>query len=82
VTGGANGADHSAEDWAIDNGIVRRVFPADWDKHKRAAGPIRNKQMLVEGKPDLVLAFPGGKGTRNMVAQARSAGVDVIEVPA
>ncbi len=80
VTEGAAGADHWAENWAIDNGIDRRFFGADWDKHKRAAGPIRNKQMLVEGKPDLVLAFPGGKGTRDMIAQARRAGVQVFEV--
>jgi hypothetical protein len=44
------------------------------------AGPIRNQRMLVEGKPDLVVAFPGGKGTAGMVTLARNAGVDVIMV--
>jgi hypothetical protein len=36
--------------------------------------------MLEEGKPDLVVAFPGGTGTANMVKQARAAGVEVLEV--
>jgi hypothetical protein len=31
--------------------------------------------MLVEGKPDLVLVFPGGAGSENMFAQAREYGV-------
>lgn len=54
-----------------------RVFKADWDKHGKAAGPIRNQQMLDEGKPDLVLAFAGGKGTDDMCRRARAAGVEV-----
>jgi hypothetical protein len=53
-------------------------FAADWHTHGRAAGPIRNKRMLDEGKPDVVIAFPGGKGTANMVSQARAAGIKVI----
>ena len=54
------------------NGVVVEEFKADWDKFGRAAGPIRNAQMLREGKPDLVVAFPGGRGTANMVAQAKA----------
>ena len=56
------------------------VVPADWEKYGRSAGPIRNKVML-DMKPDLVLAFHSNieesKGTKNMVAIARRAGVDV-----
>jgi hypothetical protein len=55
------------------------VFPADWKKHGRAAGFIRNQQMLDEGKPDLVLAFWKNKsrGTEDMIRRARKAGVEV-----
>jgi hypothetical protein len=53
------------------------AFPADWEKHSRAGGPIRNARMLAEGKPDLEVAFPGGRGTANMVKQARAAGLEV-----
>lgn len=59
-------------------GIPVRVFPADWETHGRAAGHIRNRQMLVEGKPDIVVAFAGGRGTQNMINQARKAGVTVF----
>ncbi len=65
-----------------DDIINNPGFPADWNKYGKAAGPIRNKQMLVEGKPDLVLAFhnniENSKGTKNMVDIARKAGVKVI----
>jgi len=77
ITGGATGADSYANDWAYANDVPCKVFRADWKKHGRAAGPIRNKQMIVEGKPDLVLAFPGGKGTANMVKQAQEHGIEV-----
>lgn len=80
IEGGALGADALARQFAEDYGIPFREFKADWNSFGRAAGPIRNTQMLVEGKPDLVIAFPGGRGTANMVAQARHADVEVIEV--
>lgn len=80
IHGGAKGADTLAGEWAEGAGIPVRVFKADWHKHGRSAGPIRNKQMLVEGKPDIVVAFPGGRGTQNMVNQAEKAGVKVFRV--
>ena len=80
ISGHARGADQLAETWARNSSIDCLVFSADWDKYGRSAGPIRNRQMLMEGKPDLVVAFPGGAGTANMIKQARKAGVEVIEV--
>jgi UDP-N-acetylmuramoylalanine-D-glutamate ligase len=79
IEGGAPGADFMARKFAEWQAIPVRTFEADWKRHGRAAGPIRNKQMLEEGKPDLVVAFPGGRGTANMVEQARAAGVEVLE---
>ncbi len=78
IEGGAPGADFMARKFAEWQGIPTKTFEADWDRHGRAAGPIRNKQMLDEGQPDLVVAFEGGKGTKNMVSQAVEAGVRVI----
>ncbi len=84
IEGGAKGADRLgrdwAEQWAKERNILVKTFVADWDTHGKAAGYIRNQQMLVEGKPDLVVAFPGGKGTANMVKLAKDAGVEVIEI--
>jgi SLOG family YspA-like protein len=80
IDGGASGADTLANQWAVERHIRAASFPADWRKHGKAAGPIRNQQMLDEGKPDVVVAFPGGRGTADMVARAKRAGVPVREV--
>lgn len=80
IEGGARGADRIAGYWARSRGITNLKRHADWDRHGRAAGSIRNQQMLTQDKPDLVVAFPGGRGTAHMVSIARKAGVEVIEV--
>jgi hypothetical protein len=80
IQGGAEGADNAAKDWADMNYIACWEFPANWPKYGKPAGFLRNKRMLLEGKPDLVIAFPGGKGTANMVRLAKEAGVEVVEV--
>lgn len=80
IHGAARGADSLADDWAKGKGVRVERYPADWDSHGRAAGHIRNAQMLTMGQPDLVIAFPGGKGTANMVAQAKAAGVKVVRI--
>ncbi len=82
IEGGGTGADDYAEEWAALRGVTCETFEADWKAHGRAAGPIRNRRMLVDGRPDLVLAFPGGRGTADMVRQASAAGVRVVEAPA
>ena len=79
VTGGSEGADRLGEGWAYRNGVRHSRYPANWDLHGRAAGPIRNRVMLRMERPDLVVAFPGGAGTADMVRQARAAGVEVYE---
>ncbi len=81
IHGGATGADECADRWAhLYADIQVQAYPAMWSTHGNAAGPIRNKQMLDDGKPDLVVAFAGGRGTADMVRQARAAGVRVVEV--
>lgn len=80
IEGGAKGVDHVAFQWAIHRGYRGMTFYADWKKHGKAAGPIRNQQMIEQGKPDKVIAFPGGKGTEDMKRRARKAGIEVVEV--
>lgn len=79
ITGGAPGADTHANEWAISRGIQDIVVPAQWDRFGLRAGPIRNSEML-KLSPDLVVAFPGAKGTADMTRKARAAGVTVIEI--
>lgn len=75
-----SGADLWADEWAVVNWTQIEEYPADWAKYGRAAGPIRNRRMISEGKPDLVLAFPGGRGTSDMVRRAELAGITVERV--
>ena len=77
IHGGAKGADSLAEQWAFRHEIDCLRVPAKWKLHGKAAGPMRNTEML-KLKPDLVVAFSGGRGTDNMVRQAKVAGVKVI----
>jgi hypothetical protein len=79
IHGNARGADTLGGDYARSNGIECREYPADWDAYGRRAGYVRNSQMLVEGRPELVVAFPGGKGTEMMIKLAKSAGVAVYD---
>lgn len=82
IEGEARGADTLARIAAEKYSIPVRKFPADWDKYGKGAGPIRNKQMLEEGQPDMVLAFLAkeSKGTRNMLQQALEARVRHIHI--
>ena len=82
VHGGAKGADTLAGQWAQSRNVSVEVYPAEWKKYGKAAGPMRNKRMLEEAKPNYVVAFPGGPGTKNMVRLAREAGVLLWEVDA
>ena len=77
VHGGAHGADMLAEHWAIDRGVTVEPHRADWSRHGKAAGPIRNANMLASGI-GLVVAFPGGRGTADMVRKAIAVGVETI----
>lgn len=79
IHGNAPGADSLAAEWARLAHVPVEAYPADWRRGK-GAGPERNARMLAEGKPDLVVAFPGGRGTADMVRRARAAGVRVVEV--
>lgn len=80
IVGGAPGADTLAERWARAHCIPFTVYMADWSLHGKAAGPLRNRRMLVDGKPDLVIAFAGGRSTRNCLEQARELGIPTLKV--
>jgi len=64
------GVDHVTDQIAKKEGWKIMVFPAQWKKHGKAAGPIRNEQMVTEGNPDMALLFLSSqsKGTKNMLS--------------
>jgi len=78
VSGKAKGVDTLGEVWALANNIPVEAFPADWDQHGRAAGPIRNREM-AEYADALIAIWDGeSKGTANMIQQARNKQLDVF----
>ena len=78
IHGLAKGADTLAGSYGKDIQIQVTEFPADWNQHGKAAGPIRNEKMLLESKPDIVLAFNGNSGTDHMKTTAHKHGYPVI----
>lgn len=84
VEGEARGADILSRVEAENLGVKVIGVPADWDSHGRAAGPIRNQQMLEEHRPHIVIAFSddirSSKGTRDMCRRAKAAGIPVYVI--
>ena len=78
--GAEKGADTLAGCWARENNIKEKQCPALWNTHGKAAGSIRNQQMLDSNTVELVVAFPGGKGTSDMVSRAKKSGIEVKEI--
>ena len=81
IHGAAKGADTLAGRYARERGIPCRSFPVvwhdRWGKYMPGAAFDRNQRMLDEGYPDLVVAFPGEGGTRDMVRRSRDGGFPV-----
>ena len=82
VSGGARGADELAEKWSRSCQVKRTIYPAKWSLLGWKAGLARNHEMLDNGKPDMIVAFPGGRGTAHMVMIAKQGGYEVTEIPA
>lgn len=96
IQGGATGADRLALKWCGSRSIECLNVPANWTdlshadavirtrhdgtKYDAKAGSRRNQRMIDEGKPDLVIAFPGQKGTADMISKARKANIEVLTV--
>lgn len=72
------GADRIADDWCVGNFFLAEEHPADWETHGKAAGPIRNAEMVNLGA-DICLAFPlpSSRGTKNCMRLAREAGIPI-----
>jgi hypothetical protein len=80
IEGDARGVDRIAGEWARRRAVALIEFPANWKDEGRHAALIRNERMLQEGKPDLVIAFPGGSGTSHTCWKAEQAGIAVLRV--
>lgn len=82
--GSADGADEHAHAWAMrTKGVQPVTCPACWRRDGNPAGPIRNSAMvalLTQFKRRMLIAFPGGRGTADMVAKCKAAGISIVEI--
>lgn len=76
--GDAAGADEHARNWALFRNVDMRIYHAEWSKYGKAAGPIRNREMVKNA--DMLYAFPGGRGTNDCISAAIEAGIGVKRV--
>jgi len=80
ISGGATGIDNCGEEFAKERYIGIKEFPADWDKHGKAAGPIRNRQMAEYGDALLLIWDGKSRGSANMKKEMEKLGKPVYEV--
>jgi precorrin-6x reductase len=78
--GVARGVDALADAWAKQHKIRVIPYPALWAREGKMAGPSRNQRMLESFKPQIVIAFAGGRGTADMVRRAEKAGVEIVRI--
>lgn len=74
------GLDLLVRQWGTSTGCKLKIFYADWNLHGKAAGPIRNREMLEAAGDALVFAFKGGRGTADCVRQAIAMKFTVLQV--
>jgi hypothetical protein len=78
IHGGVAGAGAIAEAWARRNRVAVVRYPPNWERLGKRAEKLRNDFMLVDSRPDYVIAFPGGRNTADLVAKALAAGIQVL----
>lgn len=77
VQGWARGVDQLAHQWAVENDVPStgqkyRITHADWTRYGNGAGPLRNRRMFDDTRPDVVIGFHGGNGTADMLRYAEA----------
>ncbi len=80
IHGDSRGADRMSGEWGKARHIPVKPYPANWTKYGPSAGPIRNRAMFVVSQPHLVVAFPGGSGTADMISVATQGNCRVLLV--
>jgi hypothetical protein len=67
VSGRAKGVDKLGEHYGLVKNLPVKLFPADWDKHGKAAGPMRNRQMADYADAAVIVWDGVSKGTKHMI---------------
>lgn len=77
LSGHCQGPDLMGEEYARQRGYVVEVHPADWKQYGKAAGPKRNKEMAAAAHALIAIWDGESRGTKNMIDEARAAGLPV-----
>lgn len=77
ISGGATGADALGERYAKEKGYTIKLFPADWNRYGRRAGPLRNKQMADYADALIVFWDGSSRGTKSMLELAKEQGLKI-----
>ena len=80
ISGLAKGGDKLGERWAEENDIEVEGYRAEWNKYGKRAGWLRNVRMADEGRPNVIVALPGGRGTKMMIDIGVDRKIDTIVV--
>lgn len=80
IHGGNQFLGSDIEEWARELGIDVVRYPPNWQRHGKQAERQRNHFMLVDSRPDVIIALPGGDDTSELVCQAKSSGISVLTV--
>ena len=75
VSGGARGADAFAERWALAHDVAIQVIKPDWKKHGKAAGIIRNGDIINASTHLVAFPSPKGRGTQDAIKKAKARGI-------
>lgn len=78
IHGGSQFLGAQIEDWAREIGADLVRYPPHWQLHGKHAERLRNRFMLADSRPDIVLALPGGDDTEELLAQARTQGIQTL----
>jgi hypothetical protein len=78
IHGGVSGAGAIAEAWARRSRVAVVRYPPNWECLGKKAEKVRNDFMLADSRPDVVIAFPGGRNTADLVTKASAAGLPVL----
>jgi hypothetical protein len=81
IHGGSQGVCVAAEEWARLNGVSIVRYPPNWVLFGKKAEAVRNAFMLEDSRPDLVMTFPGGRCTADLMRRALGLGLAVYNVP-
>lgn len=76
INGGATGADSISSRWAHWANVEYIIYRAEWNRHGKRAGFVRN-QLMLDQNLELVVAFPGGNGTYDMIGRATHKGTPI-----